>query len=189
MVVKNLPANAGDKRDVSTIPGAGRSPGVGHSNPLQHSWLSTHQWKKKMLPVVSVNKRYCSLRVNLTDHPDGEPWGDSRFKQDACHIAVNHWSHPDHKPWGESGWKSRGRWPQTAEVPVKGMILVSASSCIFSYIEKCQITWDVWFSLITVIFWYSDYLVFVAKNPIYPSPSLSSWDQSLRDIWESMCWA
>ena len=34
-VVKTLPANAGDKRDVDSIPGEGRSPGVGDGNPLQ----------------------------------------------------------------------------------------------------------------------------------------------------------
>ena len=35
-MVKNLPANAGDIRDVGSIPGSGRSPGVGNGNPLQH---------------------------------------------------------------------------------------------------------------------------------------------------------
>ena len=34
---KNLPANAGDIRDVGSIPGSGKSPGGGHSNPLQYS--------------------------------------------------------------------------------------------------------------------------------------------------------
>ena len=34
LVVKNLPANAGDIRDVSSIPGLGRSPGGEHDNPL-----------------------------------------------------------------------------------------------------------------------------------------------------------
>ena len=37
--VKNPPANAGDIRDVSSIPGLGRSPGGGHGNPLQCSCL------------------------------------------------------------------------------------------------------------------------------------------------------
>ena len=32
--VKNPPAAAGDARDVSSIPGSGRSPGVGNDNPL-----------------------------------------------------------------------------------------------------------------------------------------------------------
>ena len=38
-VVKNLPANAGDGRDSSSIPGSGRSPGIGNGNPLQYSFL------------------------------------------------------------------------------------------------------------------------------------------------------
>ena len=37
--VKNLLANVGDKRDVSSVPESGRSPGKGLGNPLQHSCL------------------------------------------------------------------------------------------------------------------------------------------------------
>ena len=36
LVVKNPPANAGDGRDVDSIPGLGRSPGGGHGNPLRY---------------------------------------------------------------------------------------------------------------------------------------------------------
>ena len=39
LVVKNLSANAGDARDVGSIPGLGRSPGEGNGNPLQYSCL------------------------------------------------------------------------------------------------------------------------------------------------------
>ena len=39
LVVKNLPANAGDVRDSCLIPGLGRCPGGGHGNPLQYSCL------------------------------------------------------------------------------------------------------------------------------------------------------
>ena len=39
LVVKNLPANAGDVRDVGSIPGLGRFPGGGHGNPPQYSCL------------------------------------------------------------------------------------------------------------------------------------------------------
>ena len=39
LVVKNLPANAGDKRDMSLIPGLGRYPEGGNGNPLQYSCL------------------------------------------------------------------------------------------------------------------------------------------------------
>ena len=38
-MVKNLPANAGDSRDVGSIPGSRRSLGVGNGNPLQYSFL------------------------------------------------------------------------------------------------------------------------------------------------------
>ena len=38
-VAKNLPANAGDARDMGLLPGSGRSPGGGHGNPLQYSCL------------------------------------------------------------------------------------------------------------------------------------------------------
>ena len=39
LVVKNLPVNAGRQRDMSSIPGWGRSPGGRHGNPLQYSCL------------------------------------------------------------------------------------------------------------------------------------------------------
>ena len=39
LVVKNLPANAGDLRDAGSIPGSERSPGGGHGHPLQYSCL------------------------------------------------------------------------------------------------------------------------------------------------------
>ena len=39
LVINNLPANAGDVRDVGSIPGLGRSPGGGHGNPFQYSGL------------------------------------------------------------------------------------------------------------------------------------------------------
>ena len=42
LVVKNLPANAGD---AGSIPGLGRSPGGGNGNPIQYSCLKipTHR--------------------------------------------------------------------------------------------------------------------------------------------------
>ena len=36
-MVKNSLANAGDIRDMNSIPGSGRCPGGGHGNPLQYS--------------------------------------------------------------------------------------------------------------------------------------------------------
>ena len=38
-MVKNLPASAGDIRDVGSVSGSGRFLGGGHSNLLQYSYL------------------------------------------------------------------------------------------------------------------------------------------------------
>ena len=39
LVVKNPPANAAGVREVSSIPGSGRTPGEGNGNTLQYSCL------------------------------------------------------------------------------------------------------------------------------------------------------
>ena len=39
VVVKDLPANAGDARGAGLILGLGRSPGVGNGNPVQYSFV------------------------------------------------------------------------------------------------------------------------------------------------------
>ena len=41
-MVKNLPANAGDVRDIVSILGLGRYPGEGNGSPLQYSCLENH---------------------------------------------------------------------------------------------------------------------------------------------------
>ena len=38
-VIKNMPANVEDIRDVGLIPGSGRSPGIRNNNPFQYSCL------------------------------------------------------------------------------------------------------------------------------------------------------
>ena len=58
LVVKNLLANAGDKRDMGLIPGSGRFPGEGQGNPLQYScldnpmdrgaWWATVHWAARV---------------------------------------------------------------------------------------------------------------------------------------------
>ena len=39
LVVKNLPANAGDRGEVASVSELGGSPGEGHGNPLQYYCL------------------------------------------------------------------------------------------------------------------------------------------------------
>ena len=52
LLVKNPPANAGDIRDMSLIPGLGRSPGGGHGNPLQYSCLENPMDRKALWVTV-----------------------------------------------------------------------------------------------------------------------------------------
>ena len=49
LVVKNLPANAGDVRDARLIPGSGRSPGEGNGNPLQSSCLENPHGQRSLV--------------------------------------------------------------------------------------------------------------------------------------------
>ena len=71
LVVKNLPANAGEVRDVGLIPGSGRSPGGGHGNPLQCSGLENlcgqrnlaaySPWGCKELDMTEATEHACIL--------------------------------------------------------------------------------------------------------------------------------
>ena len=46
-VVKNPPANAGDARDIGSIPEWRGSPGGGNGNPLQYSCLGKIPWTEE----------------------------------------------------------------------------------------------------------------------------------------------
>ena len=71
-MVKNLPANAGDKRDAGSIPGLGRSPGGGHGRPLQYSCLENHTDRESWWATVhGVAKSW--TRVTEHIHINSEP--------------------------------------------------------------------------------------------------------------------
>ena len=55
-VVKNLPANAGDTRDVSLVPGLERSSGGGNGNPGQYSCLEKIHKQRSLMGVHGVAK-------------------------------------------------------------------------------------------------------------------------------------
>ena len=60
LMLKNLPANAGDVRDASSVPGSGRSLGRGHGYLLQYSCLENPmepgglQSIKNIINLISV---------------------------------------------------------------------------------------------------------------------------------------
>ena len=69
VVVKNLPAKAGDGRDAGSIPGLGRSPGGGHGNPLQCSCLENPMDRGAWQTTVhGVAKGWTQLSIHTHTH-------------------------------------------------------------------------------------------------------------------------
>ena len=75
-VVKNLPDNARDIRDVGSIPGSGSSPGEGNGNSFQYSclessmdrgtWLATvHGGTNSWTDTTEEQKQQFFLNLNL----------------------------------------------------------------------------------------------------------------------------
>ena len=64
LVVKNLPADAGDTRDAGSNPGWGRSPGVGRGNPLQYSCLDRRAWRATVNGVAKSLKQLKQLSTD-----------------------------------------------------------------------------------------------------------------------------
>ena len=82
LVVKKLPINNGNTRDMGLIPGWGRSPGGGHGNPLQYSclenpmdrgaWRATvHRVTKSQTWLKWVSKHAHGISVPRTEIEPG----------------------------------------------------------------------------------------------------------------------
>ena len=65
LVVKNLPAKAGDSRDAGLSPGLGRSSGVGNGTPLQRAFLPGKYHGQRNLASYSP---WGCKESNVTDH-------------------------------------------------------------------------------------------------------------------------
>ena len=71
-VVKNTSANAGDARDLGSIPGSGRSPGEGNGNPLQYYCLENPMDRG---PWRALGCRVAKSRTRLSTHTHNTlPW-------------------------------------------------------------------------------------------------------------------
>ena len=75
-MVKNLPDNAGDRKDVGLIPGLGRFPGGGHGNPLQYSCLENPMdrgtWRATVYGVAKIRIRLSMHTHTYRTHSWGE---------------------------------------------------------------------------------------------------------------------
>ena len=108
LVVKNLPANAGEVRDTDSIPGLGRSPGVGNDNPCQYSCLENSMDRGAWWATVDgVTKSWTQLST-YTRSLLGHQW--SRLHGSYCPCAkqvfIRHWFYTRNcaKCWGHKAW-------------------------------------------------------------------------------------
>ena len=82
LVVKNLPANAGDTGDMGLIPGWGRFPGGGHGILFLHSWLENPMdrgaWRAN---VHGVTKNQTQLKPLSTHECEKRPghWQEGNY--------------------------------------------------------------------------------------------------------------
>ena len=87
-VVKNPPANAGDVREGSSIPGWGRSPRGGHGNPLQYSFLEKPldrgAWRARVRRVSKSRTRLKRLSTHSSLHFNESDRIRRRKHQTAC---------------------------------------------------------------------------------------------------------
>ena len=100
LVVKSPPANAGDIRDMGSIPVLGRTPGEGNGNPLQYSCLENPMDKGAWQAIVyGVAKRETWLkRLSTRAHTDIFTTA-SRWENSSARRAL-----------GNGVWN--GRWTQ-----------------------------------------------------------------------------
>ena len=108
LVVKNLPANAGDVREVGLIPGSGRSPGRRNSNVLQCSCLEnpmdrgawcyspwgqresdTTEWLNMYAHSTSINCLIHHL-INRWNKENGKRQARQRPPQEQNHRGCEH---------------------------------------------------------------------------------------------------
>ena len=109
LVVKNLPANAGEVRDLGSTPGLGWSPGGGHGNPLQYSclenprdrgawWATAHRaaqswtWLKRLSTNAHTLQDWSVLISRVQPNPGpcrGTcTWGPALTCQDGPPLAL-----------------------------------------------------------------------------------------------------
>ena len=78
-MVKNIPVNAGDVRDVGSIPGLGRSPGEQPGNPLKYSHLENPMdrgaWRATVHKVTKSQRGLKQLSIHAHE-PETHPSSD-----------------------------------------------------------------------------------------------------------------
>ena len=69
-MIKNMPAKAGDIRDVDLIPGSGRSPGRGHGYPFQYSCLENPHGQRSLVGYSPQGRKESNMTERTTVSAD-----------------------------------------------------------------------------------------------------------------------
>ena len=85
LVLKNLPVKAGDVRDVSSIPGSGRSPGGGNGNSLQDTCLENPMHRGAWGATVDRVSKESDTTKPLKQQQQQRP--NSRHSQLLCSLT------------------------------------------------------------------------------------------------------
>ena len=67
-VVKNPPRNVDDTREVSSIPGSGRSSGVGNGTPLQYSCLENLHGQRSLVGYSPWGRKKSDITERLSTY-------------------------------------------------------------------------------------------------------------------------
>ena len=92
LVVKNLPANAGDIKDAGLVPGLGGSPGEEDGNPLQYSCLGNSMdrgaWWATVYGIAESQTQLSDFAFTFTFH------FHALEKEMATHCSILAWEIP-----------------------------------------------------------------------------------------------
>ena len=116
-MVKNLPANVGDIRDVSLIPGLGRSPGGGHGSPLQYSCLENPMDRRAWWATVQrVPKSWTRLKwLSTLTHTLHVGKGSVCF-------SVHHCVYPQ-PTWDSKVFVEMNEWVNVGKLPFSSLVI------------------------------------------------------------------
>ena len=101
-VIKNLPAHAGDIRDMSSIPGSGRFPPVRNDNRLQYSCLENSMVKRNLVGYRLWGQK---CQTQLSTHTQS-------YQKKGFNIRVTFRNYSDHRCFqnGENFLHWGGLW-------------------------------------------------------------------------------